>query len=125
VTGCGGVETAHHLFMSCPVLASLWCLVRDWVDTSWTDPFQQGATESSPLFHAASMVMLHLGGVARTNSRIFKANESTTLQMLDKVRVHFFWWMKAYNANIYIYQFSYVVIEPFCLFGCRLIDVWM
>jgi hypothetical protein len=40
VTGCGGVETAHHMFLSCPVLASLWCLVRNWVGISSADPFQ-------------------------------------------------------------------------------------
>jgi hypothetical protein len=37
VTGCGGVETAHHLFLSCPVFAPLWSLVRSWVGTSSTD----------------------------------------------------------------------------------------
>ncbi|KAK2369885.1 hypothetical protein QL285_082984 [Trifolium repens] len=39
VIGCGGVKTAHHLFMSCPVLASLWCLVRNWVGISTADLF--------------------------------------------------------------------------------------
>jgi hypothetical protein len=39
VIGCGGVKTAHHLFMSCPVLASLWCLVRNWVGISAADLF--------------------------------------------------------------------------------------
>jgi hypothetical protein len=27
VTGCGGVETTHHLFLSCPVFSPLWSLV--------------------------------------------------------------------------------------------------
>jgi hypothetical protein len=40
VTGCGGVETVHHLFLSCLVFASLWHLIRGWVDTSTTDLYQ-------------------------------------------------------------------------------------
>jgi hypothetical protein len=38
VTGCGSVETAHHLFLSCPVFAPLWSLVRSWIGTSSADP---------------------------------------------------------------------------------------
>jgi hypothetical protein len=34
-----GVETTHHLFLSFPVFASLWHLVRGWVGTSTTDPY--------------------------------------------------------------------------------------
>jgi hypothetical protein len=38
VTGCGGVETAHHLFLSCPVFAPLWNLIRSWVGTYSAGP---------------------------------------------------------------------------------------
>ncbi|AES91979.1 hypothetical protein MTR_4g122170 [Medicago truncatula] len=31
VSGCGHVETAEHLFLSCPTFASLWKQVRDWI----------------------------------------------------------------------------------------------
>jgi hypothetical protein len=34
------------------------------------------------------------------NSRIFKAKESTVLQMLEKVKVHSLWWMKSCNMNL-------------------------
>ncbi|WJX36765.1 hypothetical protein P8452_24608 [Trifolium repens] len=37
VTGCGGVETVHHLFLSCPVFSSLWSLIRSWVGISSSD----------------------------------------------------------------------------------------
>ncbi|KAK2372183.1 hypothetical protein QL285_073347 [Trifolium repens] len=39
VTGCGGVETAQHLFLSYPVFAPLWGLIRFWIDISSADPF--------------------------------------------------------------------------------------
>jgi len=31
VSGCGHVETAEHLFLSCSTFASLWQQVRDWI----------------------------------------------------------------------------------------------
>ncbi|GAU19884.1 hypothetical protein TSUD_171100 [Trifolium subterraneum] len=31
VTVCGGLETTHHLFLSCPIFASLWGSVGSWV----------------------------------------------------------------------------------------------
>jgi hypothetical protein len=37
VTGCGGVEMAHHLFLSCLVFAPLWSLVRSWIGISSAD----------------------------------------------------------------------------------------
>jgi hypothetical protein len=34
------------------------------------------------------------------NGCIFKAKESTVLQLLEKVKVYSLWWMKTYNENI-------------------------
>jgi hypothetical protein len=34
------------------------------------------------------------------NSRIFKAKESTVLQLLEKINVSSLWWVKAPNANV-------------------------
>jgi hypothetical protein len=31
VSGCGEVESAHHLFISCGTFGSLWALVRSWI----------------------------------------------------------------------------------------------
>jgi hypothetical protein len=87
-TTCEGVETAHHLFLSCSFFASLWCLVRNWVGTSSADPFHIQD-------HFVQLIYLAGGCRARRsfiqllwfcciwvvwqerNSRIFKANEST------------------------------------------------
>jgi hypothetical protein len=32
VVGCGVVESAHHLFISCSIFGSLWTSVRSWID---------------------------------------------------------------------------------------------
>jgi hypothetical protein len=34
VSGCGQVESTHHLFISCGTFGSLWALVRSWIDIS-------------------------------------------------------------------------------------------
>jgi hypothetical protein len=34
MSGCGGIESVHHLFISCSTFGSLWPLVRSWIDFS-------------------------------------------------------------------------------------------
>jgi len=34
------------------------------------------------------------------NNKVFKIKENTIHQMLDKVKLHSFWWWKAYNVNL-------------------------
>jgi len=37
VSGCGGVETAQHLFLSCTIFASFWSLVRECIGVFTAD----------------------------------------------------------------------------------------
>jgi hypothetical protein len=37
VSGCGGIESAQHLFLSCSTYGSLWALVRSWINFSAVD----------------------------------------------------------------------------------------
>jgi hypothetical protein len=39
VTGCGGTDSAHHLFLSCGTFGFLWPLVRAWIDFSTADAY--------------------------------------------------------------------------------------
>jgi len=39
VTGCGEVETAHHLFFSCTIFRDSWHLVHDWIGVCGVDPY--------------------------------------------------------------------------------------
>ncbi|MCI21389.1 70 kDa peptidyl-prolyl isomerase, partial [Trifolium medium] len=36
VSGCGGAESAYHLFISCSTFGSIWDLVCTWIDNSST-----------------------------------------------------------------------------------------
>jgi hypothetical protein len=112
VAGCRGVETTHYLFLPCTIFSPLWlwCPIRDWVGT-WPIRFRYmtifffffqfvysagGTWEACKLLWLCSIwVVWH-----ERNSRIFKTKESTVLQMLEKVKVHLLWWMKAHNADI-------------------------
>jgi len=37
VTGCDGLETVHHLFLSYPVFVPLWSMVSSWIGISSAD----------------------------------------------------------------------------------------
>jgi len=108
---CGGFETAHHMFLSCSRFASLWGLVRSWLGISSADPcyLQEHAIQFAYLsggLRAHHSFLKHVWLCCvwvlwneRTN-RIFKKIESPIDQMLDKVKLHSFWWMKTTNINI-------------------------
>jgi hypothetical protein len=111
VTGCGGEKIAQHLFLSCPVFAPLWGLLRSWVGFSSADPvsiqdyFVQFSHSAGGSRARRSFLQLHwLCSIwviwHERNSRIFKAKESTVLQMLEKVKVNSLWWMKTCNMNL-------------------------
>jgi hypothetical protein len=57
------------------------------------------------------------------NNRIFKAKESTVLQLLERVKVHSLWWMQAYNINIGI-NLHVWWSSPLGLYGHWLAVVW-
>jgi len=68
VSGCGEVETAQHLFVSCPIFRELWSRVRDWVGVGGADPlvvsdhfhqFRWGNIKT--LLYATSLVTLCVG----------------------------------------------------------------
>jgi hypothetical protein len=98
----GGLETAHHLFLSYPVFALLWSLVRTWVAFSLADSllirdhfiqFIHSAGGSSVRRSFLQLLWYIFGwcGMHERNSRVFKAKESTVHHMLEKVQVHFIW----------------------------------
>jgi hypothetical protein len=99
VTGCEGLETAQHLFLSCPVFVPLWGLVRSWIGVSSADTvllqdhFLQiihsiGGLRARRSF--MQLVWLCCISVMWTerNNRVFKATETTVHQMLDRVKLY-------------------------------------
>ncbi|MCI00663.1 70 kDa peptidyl-prolyl isomerase [Trifolium medium] len=75
-SGCGAVESAQHLFISCGTFGSLWALVRSWIDFSSVDPIFfviisfSLLTQNAPFFYATHMAYLCVGVVDRKKSQI-------------------------------------------------------
>jgi hypothetical protein len=104
VIRCGGWETSRHLFLLCHVL---WGLLRSWIDISSADPkllqdnidqfihASEGSRARRSFLQLIWLCCIYVMWSER-NNRVFKAKENTIHQMLDKVKLHSFWWLKAY-----------------------------
>jgi ABC-type anion transport system duplicated permease subunit len=60
VTGCGGAESAQHLFLSCGTFTSLWPLVQAWIGFSTADTHNLSNLLYSSL---NQLVLFVLGGL--------------------------------------------------------------
>jgi len=109
VLGCGQVEDARHLFLLCPCFGSLWPLVRSWIGfdgvhhddiaahfiqfTNYT-----GGSKSRRSFMQLIWLLTVWLLWNERNARLFKQKECSLVQLLDKVKYHSFWWLKAKKA---------------------------
>ncbi|KAK2380885.1 hypothetical protein QL285_068539 [Trifolium repens] len=111
VLGCGEVESAYHLFISCGTFGSLWTLVRSWIGipvveyTSLRDHFVQftrstGGSQARRSF--LQLVWLACVWVVWTerNHRLFRASVRTIPQLLDNIKLFSFRWLKATSATL-------------------------
>ncbi|WJX94027.1 hypothetical protein P8452_75492 [Trifolium repens] len=111
VSGCGEVESAHHLFFSCGTFGSVWALVCSWFDipmvehTSLRDHFVQftySAGGSRARRSLLQLIWLACVWVVWTerNHRLFRGSASTPTQMLDKIKLFSFRWLKATSVTL-------------------------
>ncbi|MCH81957.1 kinesin-like protein [Trifolium medium] len=111
VAGCGGMESAQHLFLSCSIFCSLWSSVRSWIGLTSVDPhsladhFLQFTYSSGGLRVRRSflqLIWLLCVWVIwnERNQRLFWNSEQSLPQLLDKVKLYSYWWLKSTNSNI-------------------------
>ncbi|GAU31515.1 hypothetical protein TSUD_332900 [Trifolium subterraneum] len=111
VAGCGGMETAQHLFISCSTFGSLWSSVRSWIGFSSVDPhsltdhFLQFTFSSGGLSVRRSFLQLIWLVCVwviwnERNQRLFRNSEQTLPRLLDKVKLYSYWWLKTTNMNL-------------------------
>ncbi|CAJ2653268.1 unnamed protein product [Trifolium pratense] len=101
VAGCGEAESAHHLFISCSFFGSLWALVGTWIDISVTDSstirehfvhFTSSLGDSRARRSFLQLIWLVSVWVIWTerNHRLFRGSTSTSIQLLDKIKLFSF-----------------------------------
>ncbi|GAU51172.1 hypothetical protein TSUD_412070 [Trifolium subterraneum] len=111
VNGCGEQETANHLFLACPVIAPLWGMVRSWlgVAPAGTELVQDNfvqfvASLGGSRIRRSCLQLVWLCCISviwhERNNRVFKAVGITIPQMLDKIKLCTYWWLKAHNASM-------------------------
>ncbi|KAK2403415.1 hypothetical protein QL285_052853 [Trifolium repens] len=111
VTGCGGAESAQHLFLTCGTFGSLWPLVRAWIGfssadaRSLSDHFVQFTHSAGGLSARRSFLQLVCLACVwvvwnERNLRVFHNSENSVHQLLDKVKLFSYRWLKTTNITL-------------------------
>ncbi|GAU40604.1 hypothetical protein TSUD_28100 [Trifolium subterraneum] len=109
VSGCGAVETAHHLFISCSTFGSFWALVSSWIgitsvdSISLRDPFVQFSVGGSRACRSfLQLIWLTCVWVVWTerNHRLFRGSACSSHHLLDKIKLFSFRWLKTKSATL-------------------------
>jgi len=109
VSGCGHDESVDHLFLLCNSFGVIWYQVRSWLGFSGVDHQNIGAH----FIHFTN----HLGGMKtrrsflqliwllcvwliwkERNNRIFNNVVTPIDELVEKVKFHSYWWLRANNA---------------------------
>ena len=136
LAGCGYVESAQHLLLHCDTFGSLWQQVRLWLGVSGVDH----QSLSAHFFQFTN----YLGGLRtrrsflqlfwllcvwliwkERNNRIFNNIYISITEVMEKVKFHSYWWLRANNANFVYDWLSTVAVGSVVLFGYRLMPVFV
>ncbi|CAJ2641817.1 unnamed protein product [Trifolium pratense] len=111
VFGCGEAESAHHLFISCGFVGSLWDLVRSWIDIPLVDfgslrdhfiQFTSSAGGSRARRSFLQLIWLACVWVVWTerNHRLFRGSADTPHILMDKIKLFSFRWLKSTSITL-------------------------
>jgi len=110
VTGCGTAESASHLFIHYDIFGTLWHLIRSWIVMSGVDPlniddhflqFTHSTGHSKARQSFLQLIWLLCVWLVwnERNNRLYNNIQTTIEQLVEKVKFHSFWWLKANKAN--------------------------
>jgi hypothetical protein len=105
VMGCGDIETAHHLFLSCSTFGSLWASVRAWIGFSavdaygLSDHFVQFTYSAGGLWAQRSFLQLVWLACVwvvwnERNHCVFRNTTNSVQQLLDKAKLYSYRWKR-------------------------------
>jgi hypothetical protein len=111
VSGCGGVESAQHLFLACNTFGSLWALVRSWIGFSTADAHTLSAHLVQFTYSAGGrrarrsfMQLIWLACVwviwNERNQRLFRGTASSVTLLLEKVKIFSFRLLKTSSVTL-------------------------
>ncbi|GAU45519.1 hypothetical protein TSUD_186760 [Trifolium subterraneum] len=111
VPGCGAAESAQHLFLSCSTFGSIWASVRSWIDITSADPtslhdhfvqFTYSAGGSRARRSFLQLIWPTCVWVVWTerNHRLFRGSASSFHQLLDKIKLFSFRWLKSTSVTL-------------------------
>ena len=106
----GHLEDAQYVFLLCPHFASLWPMVQAWVEfddvdtQALHDHFHQFIYYTSGLKARRNfrhLIWLLCSWILwnERNNRLFKNQECTSYQLLEKVKYYSLWWLKAKHVT--------------------------
>ncbi|CAJ2630822.1 unnamed protein product [Trifolium pratense] len=110
-SGCGEVESAQHLFLSCSFFGPLWSLVSSWIGSSVVTAqtlsdhfvrFTDSAGGSRARRSFMQLIWLACVWVVWTerNHRLFKGSANTIHHMLDKIKTFSYRWLKVTSCTL-------------------------
>jgi len=110
VTGCGMAEFAPHLFIHYATFGTLWHFIRCWIGMSGVDPlniddhfiqFTHSTCHSKARQSFLQLIWLLCVWLVwnERNNRLYNNIQTTIEQLVEKVKFHPFWWLKANKAN--------------------------
>jgi len=115
VGGCGMIEDAKHLFLSGDFFGKLWYGISHWLGYQLVFPenvsnhlYQFGTVSGSNSKHSAlNLIWLSCVWVIwlERNARIFHQKEASFNQLLDKIKLQSYWWLKA-NRPSFVFSYN-------------------
>jgi len=126
IAGCGHDESASYLFLHCDIFGSLWQQVRSWIGVSGVEPhdicdhfvqfihYTGSAKKRTSFLQLIWLLCVWVVWNERYN-RLFNNIQSSIDQLLEKVKFHSFWWLKAKNATFVYGSLSWWSDPLLCL----------
>ena len=110
LAGCDQVEIVQHLFLHCNLSSSLWQQVRFWIGVSGIDHqsiwahlvqftnYLGGLKERRSFLQLLWLLCIWLVWNDR-NNRMYNNSHSSTIELMEKVKSHSYWWLRANNVT--------------------------